>query len=276
MRTEARILQRPTHRPGGSDCCWCITFDFHCQLWRLQAWQGCTSRRRTCAVSWSGAWSCSSAGWGPSRPPSLSSSERRNCRTGPWSWSQVRPRPDISLLSVGFSDHRWRYWHTSPPRCWQTCAGTASTLAPPAWPRSWTCWRPRRGRGCAGSRSCRTGPGSTDQCWPAVPTAGLESEIGSSVLVVSGQFCSRRDDKKCVDSVNVYSSECKFLLRQFYTSYYLSLVVIQDDLFIFSLEDLDTLLDDVVSIMIHYELFYLGLQFLKINSKLTQLHHEGN
>ena len=59
------------------------------------------------------------------------------------------------------------------------------------------------------------------------------------------------------------------MLRQFYTSYYLSLVVIQDDLFIFSLEDLDTLLDDVVSIMIHYELFYLGLQFLKINSKLT-------
>ena len=66
------------------------------------------------------------------------------------------------------------------------------------------------------------------------------------------------------------------MLRQFYTSYYLSLVVIQDDLFIFSLEDLDTLLDDVVSIMINYELFYLGLQFLKINSKLTQLHHEGN
>ena len=56
-------------------------------------------------------------------------------------------------------------------------------------------------------------------------------------------------------------------IRQF-SSYYLPSITIEDDLFISTVENLNTLLYDMVSIMILDVLLQLGLQFLKINSEL--------
>ena len=192
--------------------------------------------------------------------PCLSSSGSHSSHTDPLSWIQGRNRLDTPPRWADFAPRTKHCSHTSRQHYWQICAEIASELFPQSLKQSWICWPGHHDPRHVVSHSCHIDPEEDGLCWPEVEPANSQSGMLCNIPRTSGQ-CDTRTDGRRVQHTAILSIICQIFGKYSILTYFV-IITVEYYLFILYFHHLNTLLYNMVSVVIFNVFLYPRFKFL--------------